>query len=71
MDTLRDTFPEHFHELPYNLVDAGKAFDESVAQLKALVAQQKSPVSSGETGQQDWHPLGDSNPCSQTENLMC
>ena len=71
MDTLRDTFPVDSNESLYNSVDEEISAAEALERLYLAMTQQKSPVSSGETGQQNWHPLGDSNPCSQTENLMC
>ncbi len=71
MGTLWDTFSERSNDSLYNSVDEELSFAEELERLYVAMTQQKSPVSSGETGQQYWHPLGDSNPCSQTENLMC
>ena len=51
-------------------------FEEGGEEPAAAVSgHEKTPKNSGFSAfsgaYEYWHPLGDSNPCSQTENLMC
>ena len=54
-----------------NLTGSGTGKGKESSVEESLQRQETRPASEEAGLIEDWHPLGDSNPCSQTENLMC